>query len=341
MESVFACSKCPSSLPFPPSHPIWMCSCGHLRCDAHRETLCCDGCPSILGNALLDPIVKYTLDYLSFLSEQGGWYRDYISNGLIGLTTIRIQEMYMTFPLCQVCNSTPVPTHEPCLNCANRLQSEGQVSRSLPVPTTGLFLGLDTLSIQPAQRSQPWSCPKCHALVPGDKSVCACKYVDLKRIREDIDQSLPLKPPPVSRNLSNSMCWTCSNCQYEYNFSQKCGKCNQMKPNIDSFPWICPICHYSNSKNSSKCVNCSQKCDESPWICPKCSQNCQFSSCFQCNIQKKDLWKCFFCAVLNQFTVKKCGACGKERHWECGRCTMWNPVSKGACMACELKRQVS
>lgn len=353
LDQLLACSQCPSPQAFNPSQPLWMCVCGHLRCNTHSTSPCCPLYPAVLGNALLDPLVKETCGYLVFLKGLGQGYVDHVYEKLAGLIVGRIEELYASFRLCATCRRVLDEVTGLCLYCRSQEEEEKMMSVSVPLPrpTSNLFLSLETLSMDPALQREPWQCPKCGEIVPATKVTCTCKYVNLKRVEVALNCEESLKPRVTGGVVAGPRCWPCPNCNYEYNMAERCTHCHlfrgekasSMKPATPY--WTCEKCRNPyNPLNTALCSSCKHY--KSPgtgplttsWECPKCKFNQLTEECSRCRVKKADLWKCSFCPSFNLQTKKKC-KCGKEGTWNCSFCTLINPMSTSKCTACQKPRK--
>jgi len=348
LNQLLACSQCPSPQTFNPAQPLWMCACGHLRCSTHQTSPCCLPSPDILGDALADPLVKETCGYLLFLQGLGQAYVDFVYEKLAGLIIGRVEELYANYRLCSTCRRVLDAETGLCTYCAE--EEEKALSRSAPVhrSSVNMFLSLDTLSMDPAQRLEPWQCPKCWAIVPAVKMTCICKYVNLKRVEVVLNCEESIKPKVVTTIaplVSSQQYWICTNCRYEYNMTEKCLKCQQTRrtrPAVLPAGWTCVHCNTSNSQSLSNCSHCNRAnafASLISWTCPKCMRSIPTAAavCVKCNLKQVDLWTCS-CKVGNSPKEKKCRSCKKEREWGCSRCTLVNPWSKSKCYACEMPR---
>lgn len=354
LDQLLACSQCPSPQAFDLSQPLWMCVCGHLRCNTHYTTPCCPISSTVLGNALLDPLVKETCGYLVFLKGLGQAYIDHVYEKLAGLIVGRIEELYAGFRLCATCRRGLDAATGLCLYCQNQEEEEKRLSMSVPLPrpTSNLFLSLETLSMDPALRQKPWQCPKCGETVPAAKVTCTCKYVNLKLVEVALNCEESLKPRVAGGVVTGPPCWICPNCHYEYNTTERCTHCPTSRgiktssmQNTQSY-WTCEKCrHPYNPMNSPVCAHCHQykSVGTAPltptWECPKCRFNQLTGECRTCRIKQADLWKCDNCSSLNVQNHKKCRKCNKEGIWNCPRCTFINKRSDSKCKTCEYPRK--
>lgn len=348
LDQLLACSQCPAPQTFNPSQPLWMCACGHLRCSAHQTSSCCDMSPAILGDALADPLVKETCAYLLFLRGLGQEYVDFVYEKLAGLIIGRVEELYANYRLCSICRRVMDAVTGLCSYCREQEEEEKRLSVSAPVPrhSSNLFLSLETLSMNPAQRLEPWQCPKCGAIVPAAKMTCACKYVDWKRVEIVLNSEESLKPKVVQTiapQVSGPQCWTCTHCRYEYNTTEECFKCHQSRRAAVSLAgWTCVHCQTSNSQSLHYCSRCNRAnlfASLASWTCPACNRKIQTAECEKCHLKREDLWTCNHCHTSNSPKRSKCRSCSKEREWACSACTYLNPKSKSKCIACETPRK--
>lgn len=201
--SRWKCAHCEDALPYSTSEHWWLYSCGHLICNLHASANCCDYYPYV-GDILQDEVVQYSLQYLKYLQHKASD---------VGGTGAAVVDSVMAI-------------------IANKIEAVLAPIRQ----NANMFQSLETLTIDPTLRMQPWACPKegCGAVWPPNITTCKCGYVNLRNVDINPPEEEPANPPqPEQPQIhTQTACWKCEKCSYEYNLQDhaKCGKCSFPNP---------------------------------------------------------------------------------------------------------------
>ena len=220
---------CQEALPFSESPQWWVYECGHIRCSAHADTLCC-GQANYLCNILDDEAFYATCTYMRYLHPRSQDLGECYSAAYTSLMQLLMKLIEVKTRVVQR------PSQWTCPQCRSILPCSQATCPTCP--SANIFKSLTTLTMSPEMKSLPWVCPKptCGSLCAAAATTCVCGYVNLQRVElQPVAEELQVvKEAAEEQEQGSSQIWACPSCKYEYNFKEdnKCQKCKfQRNPN--------------------------------------------------------------------------------------------------------------